>query len=231
MQENVEKDSVKKGAQWLEQGLNRKKKDKLDFKKWFQRDNLIVLVLSGVLLFIIALPTKSSGSKQTADSEKQQSDVTQAENSSGTNAGGQVYDGAGTEYDYALYLEQKLENVLEGVSGVGKVTVMVTLQSSEELIVEKDAPVSRSNTTETDSEGGNRIVSQVDTQETTIYRTEGSDSEPYVVKTILPKVEGVLVVAQGAGNGSIDKSITEIVQALFDVEAHKVKVVPMESGK
>ena len=80
MQENVEKDSVKKGAQWLEQGLAIKK-DKMDFKKWFQRDNLIILVLSGVLLFIIALPTKSSGSKQTADSEKQQSDVTQAENS------------------------------------------------------------------------------------------------------------------------------------------------------
>ena len=206
--------------------------EKKIFKKWFQPDNLIILILAGILLFVIALPTKESKTDKTEDQEKGQQENAGENTGNASSSTAQVYSGAGntgTEYDYAAYLEQKLEKMLEGVSGVGKVTVMVTLQSSEELVVEKDAPVSRANTNETDSEGGNRIVSQVDTQETTIYRTEGSDSEPYVVKTILPKVEGVLVVAQGAGSGTIDKSITEIVQALFDLEAHKVKVVPMES--
>lgn len=203
-------------------------------KKWFQPDNLIILILSGILLFVIALPTKDSKSQETTKSSSQQESTQQGSiGSSGNTTGTLEYSSQSstvTEYDYAAYLEQKLENTLEGVSGVGKVTVMVTLQSSEELVVEKDAPISRSNTNETDSEGGSRSISQMDTQETTIYRTEGSGSEPYVVKTILPKVEGVLVVAQGAGSGTIDRSITEIVQALFDVEAHKVKVMPMESG-
>ena len=65
-------------------------------------------------------------------------------------------------------------------------------------------------------------------QETTVYSTSGSSSEPYVVKTLYPKVEGVVVVAQGAGKGTVNKSITEIVQALFGLEAHKVMVVKMK---
>lgn len=49
-----------------------------------------------------------------------------------------------------------------------------------------------------------------------------------MVKTLTPEIEGVLVVAEGAGSGTVNKNITEIVQALFDVEAHKVKVVKMQ---
>lgn len=203
------------------------------FKKWFQRDNLIILILSGVLLFIIALPIEDGANQKSSGAVTKQENRVQG-NMNNTDAKTVTQNGGSgsenvAEYDYVTYLEEKLENMLGDINGVGEVEVMLTLQSSEELVVEKDTPVSRSNTNETDSEGGSRVISQTDTQETTIYRTEGSDSEPYVVKTILPKVEGVLVVAQGAGKGSVDKSITEIVQALFGVEAHKVKVVAMKN--
>jgi stage III sporulation protein AG len=67
-------------------------------------------------------------------------------------------------------------------------------------------------------------------QENTIYSTEGSDSVPYVVMRMLPRVEGVLVVAEGAGNGTVNKSVTEMIQALFDVEVHKIKVVKMAAS-
>ncbi len=196
------------------------------WKKWFKRDNLIVLILSGVLLFIIALPTKEAEAvrKEETDSVTKKSGISAVQE--GMNR--METEVNSTQTDYAAYLEDKLQRALSDVSNVGRVEVMITLQSSEELVVEKDVPVNRSNTNETDSEGGTRIISQMESKETTIYRTEGSNSEPYVVKTILPKVEGVLVVAQGAGNGTVDKSITEIVQALFGLEAHKVKVVKME---
>ena len=208
-----------------------------NLKKWFRRDNLIVLVLSGILLFIIALPTKEKSGDLVETKKKTGFTQLQSEGEQPVNGRNGANEGASTNtgstgavsgYDYAMYLEDKLSKALEGISGVGSVQVMLTLQSSEELVVEKDAPVSRSNTNETDAQGGNRVVSQIDTTETTIYRTDGNYSEPYVVKTILPKVEGVLVVAEGAGNGDVNKSITEIVQALFDVEAHKVQVVKME---
>lgn len=39
------------------------------------------------------------------------------------------------------------------------------------------------------------------------------------------QVEGVLIIADGAGNASVVKRITEVVQALFPVDSHKIKVI------
>ncbi len=196
------------------------------WKKWFRRDNLLILILSGVLLFIIALPTKEddkaaeeksdNGNSQTQNSVSWESSQSAAEEES---------------RDFTKKLEEQLEEILSEMAGVGKVKVMITLKSSEELVVEKDEPVTRSNTNENDSAGGSRIVTQVDSSEATVYRTTGSESEPYVIKTLSPQVEGVVVVAQGAGSGTVNQNITEMVQALFGVEAHKVKVVKMAASK
>lgn len=204
--------------------------EKKGIQKWFQRDNLIILILSGVLLLIIALPTKET-SKDTRQQDNAQTGKTVAADDADTSSPGSAMALRETDADsYAAQLELRLAKTLAGMSGVGKVNVMITLQSSEELVVEKDQPLTRSNTTETDSEGGSRSVYQTDSQETTVYRSSGSDSEPYVVKTLTPKVEGVVVVAEGAGNGETSRNITEAVEALFGIEAHKIKVLRMGSA-
>lgn len=86
----------------------------------------------------------------------------------------------------------------------------------------------RSQTEEQDSAGGTRTVSSSNTGYQTVYQ-DGSQGTPFVAKTITPKVEGVLVVAEGAGKGNMTSEITQIAQALFGVEAHKVKVLENES--
>lgn len=193
------------------------------WKKWFRRDNLLILILSGVLLFIIVLPTgdgNSSKKQRSAQVRTESAQENVRQQGETETQGGEVSE-----------LEKRLEGVISQMAGIGKVKVMITLQSSEELIVEKDEPVERSNTNESDSAGGSRLITQMDSSPSTVFRTVGNDSEPYVVKTLSPKVEGVVVVAQGAGNGTADKNITEMVQALFGVEAHKVKVVKMAQSK
>lgn len=204
------------------------------FEKWFQRDNLIILVLAGILLFIIALPVEenTSGEHLTEVKKTGTNSYGNGSSESGSEKSPVADVGSlpsGSELEYVSYLEGRLEKMLCGVDGVGKVSVMITLEASEELVLEKDTPVTRSSVEEKDGEGGSRITTQSEMLETTIYSTEGSDSQPYVIKRILPKVEGVLVVAQGAGSGTVNKSITEIVQALFDVDAHKIKVVAMDA--
>ncbi len=203
--------------------------------KWFRKDNLIVLVLSGILLFIIALPTNDDATQKAKNGESKdfESGDVAPDGSAGGNTNG-LWDESAQKSstwdvgeDYAVYLEERLETLLGGVSDVGQVAVMITLESSEELIVEKDEPIVRSNVNETDAAGGERISAQLETNETTVYSTEGSDSEPYVIMKMLPRVEGIVVVAEGAGYGSVNKNITEMIQALFDVEAHKIKVVKM----
>lgn len=203
----------------------------LEWKKWFEsegkgklfrRDNLLILILGGILLFVIALPT-GNGREDDADIGTRR-----------TGAAETLSDDGGTEAealefrDYAAELEERLAEALADMDEVGQVRVMITLKSSSELVVEKETPVSRSMTTETDSQGGSRTVNTGETGDTVVYSTDGSSSTPYVVKTYVPEIEGVLVVAEGAGSGRVNRTVTEVVQALFGVEAHKVMVVRME---
>lgn len=199
---------------------------KLDFRKWFRKDNLVILILAGVLLVIIALPAKDSREAEAEDLRTEAGSP--AEESPGND--NEIMDTEDSGEEYARQLEQRLRETLSQMEGVGKVRVMITLKSSRELVVEKEQPYLRSSTNENDSQGGNRSVSQLETEENTVYRTDGSVSEPYVVKTLPPQVEGVVVVAEGAGSGTVNRTIVEMVQALFGVEAHKVKVVKMETA-
>ncbi|MDR2044923.1 MAG: stage III sporulation protein AG [Clostridium sp.] len=194
--------------------------------RWFRRDNFIVLILSGILLLIIALPTKAPGGSVSGGSPEQDPPP-----SSGREALPEEGNNSFRNEDYDAYLEQRLKETLGNMAGIGKVDVMITLQSSEELVVEKDSPRSVSHTEETDAEGGSRNVYQEDRQEETVYRTTGGESAPYVVKTLMPKVSGVVVVAQGAGTAGVNRSITEAVQALFGIGANKVKVLKMETAR
>ena len=204
-------------------------------KKWFRKENLIVMVLGGILLLVIALPV--DGGKQGTDTRTSgsQSSLLTMDSLIG-DTGEKTKESIGTssakigstDQEYAIYLEEKLRNALAKVAEVGEVEVLITLQSSGELVVEKEQPIVRSTTSETDSQGGSREVVEMDSRENTVYRSDGSASEPYVIKTLAPEIEGVLVIAEGAGKGTVSHSIVEIVQALFGIEAHKVKVVKMK---
>lgn len=197
------------------------------WKKLLQKENLVVVILSGVLLLLIAWP---SAKKEEPDSDSL-TDLTLVparvkEEAAEAVRGKKAVSSTGSLEAYEDILEQRLCELLEGIKGVGTVRVMVTLASSEEEVIEKDRPVSRINTTEQDGAGGNRSIYETENGESTVYRSAGNESTPYVVKTLMPKVEGVAVVAGGAGTGEISKQITEAVQALFALEAHKIKVIP-----
>ena len=203
-------------------------KDK-GLEKWFRRDNLIILVLSGILLFIIALPMDNKNKENSADMGENTSVGLEIPGMTSGSQEAQENSQDMTDAVYAAWLEQRLTEALSQVAGVGKVRVMITLSSSSELVIEREKPVTRSTTNEADSQGGTRVINQVETGDLVVYHSEGSDNEPYVIKTLPPQIEGVLVVAEGAGSTSVNRTILTIVQALFDVESHKVSVVRMET--
>lgn len=206
-------------------------KDK-GLEKWFRRDNLIVLVLAGILLFIVALPVKDKSDdkidndKGAAGQSSQPREILNAPE--GVESADQMSRMTGTDEDYVAYLEKRLTDALSQTANVGKVKVMITLKESSELVLEKDSSTSRSATDEKDAQGGSRSITETTSEENTIYSTDGASSEPYVVKVYAPKIEGVLVVAEGAGSGTVNRTIADIVQALFGIDAHKVMVVKME---
>ena len=103
------------------------------WKKWFRRDNLIVLVLAGILLFVIALPTKDSRDDDSL-SLLNVNDSMRAENSpvpESVEVSGKIVEKTEIPEDYATVEEEKLASLLSSMEGVGKVEGMLTFVSSE----------------------------------------------------------------------------------------------------
>ena len=179
--------------------------------KHMNKDHLLIALLAGVLLLVIAIPTQDKNST---------SSVPTTENTSGlTNT---------TKKDDLDVLQGRLVQTLSKVEGVGKVEVMLTQKSSKEKIVEKDSPVTDKNTEEKDSEGGIRSTRENVSGEETVYeKDENGNQVPYVVKELEPEIAGVLIVAEGGGDPVTVNNITEAVMSLFDIDAHKIKVMKM----
>ena len=175
-----------------------------------KKTQLLILLLIGMLLLVVTVPvpSKDSGSEESQSRE----------------TGSAV--SAGSSGEYEAYLEEKTAGILSQVEGAGEVTVMITLKSGGQKIIEKDQSGSSQTTTETDSSGGTRTIEEASSDKTSIYeQTENGASSPYVSKELAPEVEGVVVIAGGGGDPVVQQNITEAVQALFGVEAHKIKIM------
>ena len=126
---------------------------------------------------------------------------------------------------YELRLEQRIRDVLKNVDGVGEVDVMLTLSSSSEKVLRVDKERSRATTSETDSSGGTRQQADESLRESTVLAGGSGSGEPVIEKELAPEISGVVISAQGGGNASVQKEISEAMQALFGLPAHKIKVL------
>ncbi len=186
--------------------------DKIKVLDKIKKDNLVIVLLVGVLLIVISIPVKDEDKKKQTENEVETTNISNSVN----------------EKSYEETLEEKLEEILKDVQGVGDVKVMITLKSSRELIVEKDIPTESTEITEEDGQGGKRTTVEKKITQSTVYSDdETNGSTPYVVKEIEPEIEGVVVLAKGGDNPEVISGITEAIQALFAVDAHKIKVMKM----
>ncbi len=158
------------------------------------KHNFLILLLVGLLLVVIAMPTE----KKTEESKEQTKEIRTESN---------------TVKRYESELEEKLSKILADVNGVGANKVMITLKSTAEKVVEKD-----------------RETEEASMRETTVYQGTNEEEIPYVKKEMTPTIEGVIVIAQGGDDPVAVKNITEAVQALFDVDTHKIKVMKMNEN-
>lgn len=178
-------------------------------EKKLKRSDWLILVLAGILILIIALPTDTKGKKQ---AEEAKENISKENN---------TMEASKDE------IERKLEDILEKIDGAGDVKVMITYQDSGTQVVEKDKNTSENSVEESDSTGGVRSTKEQQLQESTVYEEADAGNTPFVSKELLPKVEGILIVASGGDNQKVKQNISEAVLALFQVEAHRIKIVKM----
>lgn len=213
---NYNKDSSNEEGSDQAPKPTKEKKNKLSIKD-IGPSKLIMLALCGIFLIVLSVPSLFSKKTSTKDDKLPSTLIHEQSMDSSEIVDSDVY---------TQQLEERLIKVLSQVEGIGEVDVMITLKSSKEQIALKDNPYTQESLNETDGEGGSRINSSSSREDSTVLVTTGDgDNIPYIVKEIEPSVEGVLVIAEGGSNAKIATDIIEAVGVLFDVPAHKVKVM------
>lgn len=115
--------------------------------------------------------------------------------------------------------EEKLKAVLSEIDGAGKVDVMITYESSSEIITANTTTVSTDKTNSNDrtAESKNETVSPV-------LINQSGTTTPLIVKEILPSVKGVIVIAEGASDIKVRLNLVNAVCTALAVDADKVEI-------
>ena len=115
--------------------------DKITGVKKLRKDQLLIMILSGILLCVIALPGKEKDTASSGDKSgiSDRNFVTMEKGAQVQEESDSVLQtGAGDALSYTLYWEEKLTKSLSRIEGAGEVEVLITLKESEERVLEKD---------------------------------------------------------------------------------------------
>lgn len=116
--------------------------------------------------------------------------------------------------------ETRLSEILSKVAGAGAVDVMLTYCKTEERIIARDEVRE-----ESDADGKTSLR----TESTAVLTEAGnSNTTPFVLSENAPVVEGVVIVAEGGADATVQAALHQAAEALLDVPAHKIAVLQMK---
>jgi stage III sporulation protein AG len=132
-----------------------------------------------------------------------------------------------TVNDLSRYEDLKkteLKNMLSKIKGIGRVDLMINFECGEEYIPAFNTNGGKSTTIEKDTEGGERRIEQDNNGKEVVVSSNGGKTEPFILKKINPKVEGVIIVAEGADDEKIRKNVIAAISSLFGIPNYKIQV-------
>ncbi len=134
----------------------------------------------------------------------------------------------GDEESYEENQKTDLKDILKKMNGVGDVEVMMSFENGEKKVPAYDTNTQKSTTEETDTEGGKRVNNQNTDGSTIVMTTSDGNNEPFILTTYKPKINGVIILAEGAENSKIKYEIEQAVSKLYDLTLDKVNVYSMK---
>jgi len=126
---------------------------------------------------------------------------------------------------YEAEMEKRLKDILSTVNGAGNVEVMITISYGKELVLADDTSLEQNTAQEKDNAGGTRDTKNYTQEKKTVMK---NNSEPIVIKEIEPKIEGIIIVAEGGDNTIVQNNLRKAAQALFNIPAHKIEIFKMK---
>lgn len=180
-------------------------------------ENIVVLIVI-LIITVIAINTIWNGDKK--EIKKEEVETTTSKQLASTSKTSQT-----SSNDE---VQTNLENILSNIDGVGKVKVLITYSQSSEVVAMYNENSKNSTVEEKDSGGGTRTTTQTDISKDIIYQEENGEKTPITQKVVSPKIEGAIITATGAGNGTVKNNIVQAVEAVTGLPTHKIQVFEMK---
>lgn len=130
--------------------------------------------------------------------------------------------------EYAAALENRLEQLLGRIDGVGEVEVMITLKSGYTYTYAVTEKVN-SDVSEEYKSDDQRKSQQKNTTEQSYVMVEDGGS-PLVTALNEPEIKGVVVVCTGGGDQRVIAEVTAAVKTALDVSSARITVSKISPG-
>ena len=172
---------------------------------------IVILIITLVFInYIIKDDKKTNGNEETNNIEERSKLATNEEIKENGN------------------LKSGLEEILSSIKGAGNVKVFLNYSESSSTVAMYDETTTTSATEENDSSGGKRNVTETENKKNVIYSEENGNKTPITEKTVMPKIVGAIVTAEGAGNASIKTNIINAVSSITGLTIDKIQVFEMK---
>lgn len=114
--------------------------------------------------------------------------------------------------------ETRMAEILSKVRGAGAVDVMLTYCRTEERTIAQDEVRE-----ESERDGKFRVE-----QKAVLTEEKGGNTAPFILSENAPVIEGVVIVAEGGGDATVQAALHQAAEALCNVPAHKIAVLQMK---
>lgn len=131
--------------------------------------------------------------------------------------------------EYVKQLEEKVQTLVEKISGVGSSNVMITLENGVENVYANSEKKSTDNTTDNSSSGTSKATDKNNTEQNVVV-VDGKDGKQALVVTQKePTVKGVVVVCDGGDNLTVVQDVIDAVTTALRITSNRVTVVKAAS--
>ncbi len=133
-----------------------------------------------------------------------------------------------TSAEYTGELETRLGELVASMEGTGRVRVMITLENAGETVYaqEEKRNVDKQEEMVPNSQAAATTTSQKENVEQRYILVDGENGREALVKTRLePRIQGVVVLCEGADNPLVEQSITHVVTTALNIPTTRVAVV------
>ena len=129
---------------------------------------------------------------------------------------------ANTKNNYCDLMEEKIENIVSSINGAGNTKVMITIAETEEFVYAKN------------SKDNHKITEKnndIHTQNDYVLIDDKGDDSGLLLKTLEPKIQGVVIVCDGGDNATVQNEIYSAISALLNISTNKIHVSKLSNSE